>query len=217
MDLSVYDDAARPTRPWVMANMVTGVDGSATVGGRTKEMSSDADRALFHHLRTLADVILVGATTARDEHYGPHRPKDGSPPRPIAVVTNTMRLDLGSPFFADAVAKPIVLTSEHAPGRAIDAASAVADVRIVGTERVDVRAAVDSLGGLILCEGGPSLLAELLLHDLVDELCLTIAPVAGGDARRIVADSLSGHVVRLALGSVLEDGGDVFLRHLRRP
>ena len=216
MDLSVYDDAPRPTRPWVMANMVTGVDGSATVGGRTKEMSSATDRAVFHHLRSVADVILVGAKTVRDERYGPHRPKDGSRPRPIAVVTNTVQLDFDSPFFTEAIARPIVVTSERAPADAIDRAKAVADVRVTGTDRVDLRRAIDSLGGIILCEGGPSLLAELLRDDCLDELCLTIAPIAGGDPRRIVADALSGHLVRLALGSVVEADDDVFLRYLRR-
>jgi riboflavin biosynthesis pyrimidine reductase len=61
------------------------------------------------------------------------------------------------------------------------------------------------------------LLAELLLRDRLDELCLTIAPVAGGDPGRIVGDSLSGHLVRFALGSVVQEDGDVFLRYLRVP
>ncbi len=214
IDLAVYDDAARPTRPWVLANMVAGVDGSVAIDGRTKEMSSEADRALFHHLRTLADVILVGAGTIRDENYGPHRPKDGSAPNPIAVVTNSVQLDLTSPFFTEAVARPIILTSERAPQDAVRRAREVADVRIVGADRVDVGLAVDSLGGVILCEGGPSLLAEVLLADRLDELCLTLAPVAGGDPGRIVADTLSGHLVRFTLGSVVEGDGDVFLRYL---
>src|SRR5687768_11490552 len=98
-----YTDAPRPTRPWVLANMVAGIDGSVAIDGRTKEMSSDVDRALFHHLRTLPDVILVGASTVREEGYGPHRPKDGSAPNPIAVVTNSIQLDLTSPFFTVAV------------------------------------------------------------------------------------------------------------------
>ena len=39
----------------------------------------------------------------------------------------------------------------------------------------------------LLCEGGPSLFGSLLAADLVDELCLTIAPqLNSGDARRIV-------------------------------
>lgn len=215
MDLGNYTDAPRPRRPWVLANMIAGVDGSVAINGRTKEMSSEADRALFHHLRTLADVILVGATTVRDERYGPHRPKDGSQPKPIAVCTNTLQLDFASPFFTEAVARPIIVTSERAPAGALEQARAVADVMVAGTDRVDIAAAVHQLGGVILTEGGPTLLAELLLADALDELCLTIAPVAGGDPGRIVADKLSGHLVRFTLGSVVEGDGDVFLRYLR--
>jgi riboflavin biosynthesis pyrimidine reductase len=217
MDLSVYDDAARPRRPWVFANMVAGIDGSVAIDGRTKAMSSDADRALFHHLRTLADVILVGATTVRDEHYGPHRPKDGTAPKPIAVVTNSVGLDLSSPFFTEAVARPIIVTSQRAPADALARAREVADIVVAGEDHVDLTRAVRELGGLILTEGGPTLLAELLLADALDELCLTIAPVAGGDPGRIVSDKLSGHLVRFTLGSVVEGDGDVFLRYLRVP
>jgi riboflavin biosynthesis pyrimidine reductase len=216
MDLSLYDDAARPSRPWVLANMVSGVDGSVAVNGRTKELSSEADRALFHHLRTIADVILVGATTVRDENYGPHRPKDGSTPHPIAVVTNGLQLDFGAPFFTEAAARPIIVTSERAPADALARARQVADVRVHPGDRVDLRRAVADLGGVILTEGGPTLLANLLLDGLLDELCLTIAPVAGGDPGRIVGDGLSGHLVRFALASMVEEDGDVFLRYLRR-
>lgn len=217
MDLSVYDDAPRPRRPWVFANMVAGIDGSVAVDGRTKAMSSEADRALFHHLRTLADVILVGAATVRDEHYGPHRPKDGSAPKPIAVVTNSVQLDLASPFFTEAVARPIIVTSERAPADALARARDVADVVVAGGETVDMARAVRQLGGLILTEGGPTVLAELLLADALDELCLTIAPIAGGDPGRIVSDKLAGHLVRFTLGSVVEGDGDVFLRYVRVP
>jgi riboflavin biosynthesis pyrimidine reductase len=38
----------------------------------------------------------------------------------------------------------------------------------------------------ILCEGGPTLHGDLVSHDLVDEVCLTIAPtLTSGDAPRI--------------------------------
>src|SRR5690606_21817803 len=146
--------------------------------------------------RSLPDVILVGASTVREESYGPHRPKDGSAPKPIAVVTNTVQLDLTSPFFTEAAARPIVVTSERAPSGAIERARQVADVRVQPGTSVDLAAAIDDLGGLSLCEGGPTLLAEIMKADRLDELCLTIAPVAGGDPGRIVADSLSGHLRR---------------------
>lgn len=215
MHFAAYDDAPRPSRPWVLANMVSGIDGSVAIDGRTKEMSSEADRALFHHLRTLPDVILVGAKTVRDESYGPHRPEDGSAPKPIAVVTNSMQLDLATPFFTEAVARPIVVTSGRAPAEAIERARAVAEVRIIGDASVDLGAAIDDLGGVILCEGGPTLLAEILKADRLDELCLTIAPVAGGDPGRIVADSLSGQLRRFSLASVIPESDDVFLRYVR--
>ncbi|HUS61491.1 MAG TPA: dihydrofolate reductase family protein, partial [Acidimicrobiales bacterium] len=93
----------------------------------------------------------------------------------------------------------------------------VADVRVFPGDRVPTRDAVESLGGLILTEGGPTLLAQLLLDDVLDELCLTIAPVAGGDPGRIVSDSLSGHLRRFTLGSVEGGDDDVFLRYLRVP
>lgn len=214
IDFSLYDDAARPTRPWVLANMVAGLDGSVAINGRTKEMSSEADRALFHHLRTLADVILVGAGTIRDENYGPHRPKDGSAPKPIAVATNTLQLDLTSPFFTEAVARPIIVTSERAPVDNVERARSVADVRVYPGDRVDVKRVTEDLGGLILTEGGPTLLAEIMRAGALDELCLTLAPIAGGDPGRIVSDSLAGHLVRFTLGSVVESDGDVFLRYL---
>ncbi|MEA3055523.1 MAG: hypothetical protein QOD30_955, partial [Actinomycetota bacterium] len=92
----------------------------------------------------------------------------------------------------------------------------VADVRVHPGERVDLRRAIDDLGGVVLTEGGPTLLASLLLEGLLDELCLTIAPVAGGDPGRIVGEALSGHLVRFALASMVEEDGDVFLRYLRR-
>ena len=59
-----------PARPHVMLNMVTTVDGRATLGGRSGAISGGADRALFHALRTGADGVLVGAGTVRTERYG---------------------------------------------------------------------------------------------------------------------------------------------------
>jgi diaminohydroxyphosphoribosylaminopyrimidine deaminase / 5-amino-6-(5-phosphoribosylamino)uracil reductase len=50
---------------WVRANMVASADGAATIAGRSAGLSSDGDRSLFALLRTLCDVILVGAGTAR--------------------------------------------------------------------------------------------------------------------------------------------------------
>jgi hypothetical protein len=63
--------AAHGDRPRVRLNMITSVDGAATVDGKSAGMGASADKEIFQTLRTLADVILVGAATVRSENYGP--------------------------------------------------------------------------------------------------------------------------------------------------
>ena len=58
---------------WLRANMVTSMDGAATLLGRSGGLSSEWDQQVFAMLRALTDVILVGAGTVRAEHYGPVR------------------------------------------------------------------------------------------------------------------------------------------------
>jgi len=213
LDVDAYRDADRPRRPWVLANMVMGVDGAVTIDGRVGELNSPADKELFRAIRLLSDVILVGAATVRAEGYGPSV-------RPIAIVTNSIQLDLGSPLFAEQRARPIIVTSEASPADARARAAEVADVVVAGERSVDMRLAVAALHErgheIILTEGGPSVLTSLLLDDLVDELCLTLAPVAGGDPGRMVSDALAGHVTRFDLAGTQVVGNDVFLRYLRR-
>ena len=50
--------------------MVSSLDGKATLDWRTKGLSTELDRRLFHHLRTQADAVMVGAGTVRIERYG---------------------------------------------------------------------------------------------------------------------------------------------------
>jgi len=61
---------ARGARPHVALNMVCTADGRATPAGRTSRISNRADRELFHQLRTRFDAVMIGAGTARIEHYG---------------------------------------------------------------------------------------------------------------------------------------------------
>ncbi len=106
-------------RPWVRANMVSSADGAVTLEGRSGGLSGAADREIFALLRSLSDVILVGAGTVRAEHYGPAEPSSahaepssehaeeragrGAPPAPvIAVVSQRLELDPAAPLFAKA-------------------------------------------------------------------------------------------------------------------
>ncbi len=85
----------RPDRPWVGLCMVASIDGSTVVGGNSAGLSSPTDTAVLGQLRTIADVILVGAGTVRDEGYGPPR-KAG---QRIGVVTRSGDVDLSTALF----------------------------------------------------------------------------------------------------------------------
>src|SRR5918912_133860 len=68
LDLAAHAEGLR--RPYVVANMVVTADGRATLGGRTKEISSPADRELFHSLREQVDAVMAGTGTIALERYG---------------------------------------------------------------------------------------------------------------------------------------------------
>lgn len=230
---------AYPAGAWLRANMVSSADGAAYLGGVTAGLSSTADRRLFALLRTLADVIVVGAGTARAEKYGPVRQHElwpdlrqgRAPTPPIAVVSARFHLDPSSRLFASAPpsARTIVITTAQAAQAAHERGAALdglAEVIVAGQETVDMKTAVAALAERghrrMLVEGGPHLLAHMISAGLLDELCLTISPLlAGPAAGRIVAGApLSGtgsadSPQRLALAHVLEDHGYLFCRYTR--
>jgi riboflavin biosynthesis pyrimidine reductase len=200
--LYAYPPVAGRATPWLRANMIASVDGAAAVNGLSGGLSGDADRLVFSVLRSLADVILVGAGTARAEKYRLVREgriwtalRQGRPPTPpIAVVTRELDLDLGGPLFAGAAEQPrtILLTTQAAPAARREAAAARAEVILAGRDSVTAAAAVDVLAARghrkILVEGGPALLGQITEAGLLDELCVTFSPVLeGGRAGRILA------------------------------
>ena len=74
---------AAPRAPWLRVNMVATVDGAANgANGKTGSINDDIDRRVFQALRAMADVIVVGAGTARVEGYRPA-------PTPIVLVSRS--------------------------------------------------------------------------------------------------------------------------------
>jgi riboflavin biosynthesis pyrimidine reductase len=222
---------AYPAGPCLRANMVSSADGAATLEGATKALSSETDRHVFALLRTLSDVILVGAATARQEHYNPVRPRElwrhlrvGRPPTPpIAVVSGRLDLDPQSPLItaAPADARTIVITTAQAPPDRRAELATCTDVIVAGEQAVDLKAAVSALADRghqrVLAEGGPHLLAQLVEAGLMDELCLTIGPLmAGPGASRIVAGAPAAKPQELTLAHVLEDDGFLLCRYTRK-
>ena len=61
----------RPPRDtWLRLNLIASVDGSARgVDGTSETLSSKADRAVLGAIRSVSDVVLIGAATLRAEGY----------------------------------------------------------------------------------------------------------------------------------------------------
>jgi riboflavin biosynthesis pyrimidine reductase len=227
------DAGGRQHASWLRANMVSSADGAAWLNGRSGGLSGPADRMLFTVLRSLADLILVGAGTASAEHYRPAQ-ADGlwadlrppaAPVPAIAVVTARLRLDPDGQLLAAAApgAQTIVITTASAPADRKAAIARHARIIEAGQDRVDISAAIAELHRLgyarILTEGGPSLLGQIADAGLLDELCLTTSPVLGaGSASRIVnapANATDGTTSRLSLRHVLTDESFLFTRYVR--
>ena len=230
--LSLYG-VERPApggRPWVAANFVSGLDGSVAVDGRVGPLTSPTDQRVFHHLRSLADVILVGAGTVRAERYGPARMSEEqrqarvgrgqTPVPPIAVVSRSLSFDWDSRFFAVPEARPLVIAPRDSEPRARARAEQHAELVVAGEDRVDLGLTLSILGErgcrLVLCEGGPELVAELAAGALLDELCLTLAPHTGGDPLRLFGSTSRSPFVSYHLAHVLAHDEELYLRYLLR-
>lgn len=209
-DLESLYEYPETRRPWVRLNFVATVDGAAAgADGLTGGLGGDPDSRVFALLRSLADVIVVGAGTARTEGYGTVKPASVdaqlrdrlglSPVPPIAVVSRS--LDIPTPLL---VPGQVVITIEDAPASRLAELRHEVDVIARGVGDVHWPAVLDELGrrgwNRVLCEGGPDLHGSLSELDLVDDLCLTVAPaLVAGNAPRIAHGRKSvTHPMRLA-------------------
>ncbi len=218
---------------WVRANFITSVDGGATTDGTSGAMGGPGDRLIFNLLRELADVIVVGAGTVRIEGYsGAHvgvaqrqgRQARGQSEVPqLAIVTKSGRLDRDMAVFTRTEVAPLVLTCAAAveeTRRLLSGLCEVLDCSADDPGQVDEAAILAALAerGMrrILTEGGPTLLGSFVRRDLLDELCLTIAPfVVGGMARRI-ASGPGQLLIRMRCAHILtDDAGYLYTRYVK--
>jgi riboflavin biosynthesis pyrimidine reductase len=204
---------SRPDRPWVGLCMVASIDGSTAVAGTSAKLSSPTDTAVLARLRRLADVIVVGAGTVRDEGYGAPR-KQG---QRIGVVTRSGRLDYDSELFSSGAG--FVITSETgAPG-----IPAGIDVVRTGHEHIDLVAAIDRLPAVagnasyVQLEGGAALNGSMLDADLIDEINVTTSPATFGGSGPRLATGSSAHTHRFDVSQLaIDDESFVYTRWLRR-
>lgn len=218
-------EGGRPGRPRVVAAMIASADGRTTLGDRSVGLGNPADRQLLRELRTAADAVLVGTRTLRAERYATLLDDDqrelrraaGRPGHPV-VATVSRRLDLDPasvPLFAERDV-PIAVYGE-ADG---EIASHGADVRTHRLDPLGLDGVLEHLHDVhgarsVLCEGGPSLLRELVAAGALDDLLLTVAPLlAAGDGPSVLEGAALPEPARLELRAVHRAGDHVVL-HLQ--
>ena len=195
------DELARayaPTRePWLRVNFVSTVDGAAQGDdGLSKSINNEADKRVFDALRARADCLVVGAGTLRAEEYDVPRLPLVVVSRSAEVPPTLRRAPRGRILMATVASADGLLGSREQLGEE--------NVLVLGDDEVDLVELKATLAGRgwteQLCEGGPSLFADLLAAGVVDELCWTVVPaLTGGDAVRIA----TGADVEVALRPVL--------------
>jgi riboflavin biosynthesis pyrimidine reductase len=228
-----YSYPERLERCWVRANMISSLDGGATDEGSSGGLAGPGDRAVFTRMREEADVILVGASTVRIENYSgaqmslaqrQNRQRRGQAEvPPIAVITHSADFAHDAKFFTRTEVPPLILTSRETTSEARHRLGAVAEVIDASgpqPDRVDAGAVLDILDGRglrrVLTEGGPSLLSMFIERDLLDELCVTIAPIlVGGHARRIATGPGETHT-KMRRSHLLSDReGYLYTRYVK--
>jgi len=213
-------------RPSVTLNMVTSLDGRASVKGRSKELGSKVDSELLLKLRTRFDAVMIGAGTMRAERYGrivrdadarERRERIGLSADPLAVIISSdLALPFDAPLFTDGSGEVLIFTNETSP--APDTETPVSLVTVDGAITMDfVLEYLRLERGIraVLCEGGPHLFGQLEAADAIDDFFLTISPIlVGGEAPRILEGRLDGSR-ELKLDRLLEAGGELFARYIR--
>jgi riboflavin biosynthesis pyrimidine reductase len=213
------------TRPRLVAAMIASIDGRTAVQGRSVGLGHPADRALLRELRTAVDAILVGSGTLRAERYAnlldedqrAHRAANGLESEPV-VATVSRRLDLPTdiPLLAEPTARVQVYT--EAEGEVPSQGAWVAAHRFA-PGGLTMPAILDHLwrergARAILCEGGPTLLRELVVADCIDDLMLTMAPMlVAGDAPTALRGPAIDPPGRMALRDIHRADDHLFLRY----
>ncbi len=224
--LAAYEPFANPPadRPFVAVNMISTLDGRASIQGRSKELGSDIDSEMLLKLRRRFDAVMIGGGTMRAERYGrivrdpearAARERSGLESDPLAViVSGTLDLPFDAPLFTEGAGSVLIFTSSDREVPETSTSTRV--VRHAGPVKVaEVLGHLRHEAGVraLLCEGGPTLYGQLEAAGAVDHLFLTISPeLVGGDPSPRILEGALAAPVHKRLDTLHEHEGELFAR-----
>ncbi|MGP3981011.1 dihydrofolate reductase family protein [Streptomyces sp. KR80] len=195
------------TEPCLYANFVTSLDGVVALGPEFPSSGSaisgrePADRFVMGLLRACADAVLIGAGTLRatpghrwtPEHAYPAATTDFAELRhslrrttepDLIVVTASGDIPADHPGLrAGTLIATTTAGARRLDGRLPAACTILAVGEGPGLRMADVLDAVRARGHtIVLTEGGPRIIGQLVGDGLLDELFLTVSPVLAGRA-----------------------------------
>ena len=217
------------SRPYVIINMVSSLDGKGTANGKASRIGSEVDRATMRNLRAKADAVMIGAATLRAEKLSLGLDEGVSGRQPLGVIlTSAGDVPLERNLIQHETQKVLVLIPENCPIASVSRLRRDAEVLRVPAApdgSVDIAHALEILReghavNVLLSEGGPTLNYALISDNLADELFLTLAPkLLGGTpdhARGILyGPRLAGKEAKLA--DLYLAGDELFLRYAISP
>lgn len=184
--------ALYPHEPGIVRLSLIAAANGAACGpdGSSRSINGPEDLRVLRTVRRAADVVLVGARTARVERYTD---------TPVAAAAREARVAAGlsqRPHLAIATyggelpegldpTTTWIVTTEDSPAARGARGQWRDRLILAGAGRWDPRIAMVSLAARgmrrVLCEGGPELARRLLDADAVDDYCLTRSPLPGDD------------------------------------
>lgn len=200
---------------------VASVDFAAAIRGRSKRLTSAADKALMFAWREVADVLLVGHRTLAVERYGSLLPPRLEQARerqqkpawpPIATISRTGELEFERIMRANTPPALTVYGPVEPPPtqwpvtwRNIDAdedllRQAVSDLRARGART-------------IVCEGGPTIFSLLVEANLATDYSLTVAPALVGGEVPIFHPAMRGRPHPVTTVDATAIDGHVFVHY----
>jgi riboflavin biosynthesis pyrimidine reductase len=201
----LYDGGLGLSGPRLYANFVSSLDGIVALPSVDASPSvisgkSAADRFVMGLLRACADIVLIGSGTLRaepDHRWTPQfvypqlaeeyvnlRKSLGIRSEPkLAVLTSSGDLDPTIPALEGA----LVFTTRTGARRLNDAPLRATVVEMGTGKQLHPGEVIHTLRsqgfGMILSEGGPTVIGQLIRLRLLDELFLTISPIVFGRTR----------------------------------